>query len=169
VGHNIALQTKIINAFHASALGGHSGVQTTYQRATRLFYWLGLKSDVQSFVQQCLICQQAKHELCKYPTLLQLLTIPKLYWQDISMDFVEGLPNSQGYYVHMVVIDRLSKYAHFLLVKHPYTASHIAQLFFDNIVKLHGIPRTIVLDRDRVFYKSVLEGVISVVGNTITT
>lgn len=76
VGQNTAIQTKTINAFHASALGGHSGVQTTYQRVKELFYWPGLKRDVQSFVQQCLICQQAKHELFKYPGLLQPLPIP---------------------------------------------------------------------------------------------
>jgi hypothetical protein len=145
VGQNTAIQTKITNAFHASALGGHSRVQTTYTKVKKLFYWPGLKRDVQSFVQQCLICQQAKHELCKYPGLLQPLPIPHYCWQDLSMDFVEGLPKSQGYSMILVVVDRLTKYAHFIPVKHPYTASQVAQLFFDNIVKLHGVPRLLYL------------------------
>jgi hypothetical protein len=167
VGHKTALQTKTINAFHASALGGHSGVQTTYQRVKRLFYWPSLRSDVQSFVQQCLICQQAKHELCKYSGLLQPLPFPEHCWQDISMDFIEGLPKSQGYSVIMVVVDRLSKYAHFLPVKHLYAASHIAQLFFDHIVKLHGVHRTIVSDRDKVFISQFRKELFQLLGTQL--
>jgi hypothetical protein len=72
-------------------------------------------------------------------------------WQEVSMDFIKGLPKSEGYTVIMVIVDRLNKYAHFIPVKHPYTASSIAQLFLDNIVKLHGMPQSIVLDRDTIF------------------
>jgi hypothetical protein len=70
---------------------------------------------------------------------------------DLSMDFVEGLPKSQGYNVIMVVVDRLTKYAHFVPVKHPYTADSITQLFMDHIVRLHGIPHSIISDRDITF------------------
>jgi len=70
---------------------------------------------------------------------------------DLSMDFIEGLPKSQGYNVILVVVDRLTKFAHFVAVKHPYTAADIAQLFMDNIVKLHGLPQSIVFDRDTIF------------------
>ena len=67
------------------------------------------------------------------------------------MDFIEGLPKSQGFSVILVVVDKLTKFAHFLLVKHPYTAAIIAQLFMDNVVKLHGLPNSIVSDRDTIF------------------
>jgi hypothetical protein len=70
---------------------------------------------------------------------------------DLSMDFIEGLPKSQGYTVIMVIVDRLTKFAHFVAVKHPYTASSIAQLFMDNVVKLHGLLNSIVTDRDTIF------------------
>jgi len=70
---------------------------------------------------------------------------------DLSMDFIEGLPRSQGYSVIFVVVDRLTKYAHFMAVKHPYTAASIAQLFMDNVVRLHGLPQSIVSDRDTIF------------------
>jgi hypothetical protein len=86
--------------------------------------------------------------------LLQPLPIPQGVWRDLSIDFIEGLSKSQGYSVILVVVDRLTKYAHFMVVKHPYTTANIAQLFMDNIVKLHGIPQTIVSDRDTIFVSS---------------
>lgn len=77
VGQNVGLHSKFITTFHSSPLGGHSGIQATYQRLKKLFYWTGLKTDVEQFVRQCNICQQAKHENCKYPGLLQPLPIPQ--------------------------------------------------------------------------------------------
>ena len=77
--------------------------------------------------------------------------MPEGVWRDVSMDFIEGLPKSDRYNVILVVVDRLTKYAHFIPVKHPYTASTIAQAFLDNVVKLHGLPNSIVSDKDTVF------------------
>jgi hypothetical protein len=70
------------------------------------------------------------------------------------MDFIEGLPNSNGYTIILVIVDRFTKYSHFYPIKHPFTASTIAQVFMDNIVKLHGTPKSIVSDRDEVFTSS---------------
>lgn len=67
------------------------------------------------------------------------------------MDFIEALPNSEGYTFIMVVVDRFTKFAHFIPIEHPYTAMTIAQLFLDNVVKLYGMPKTIVSDRDTIF------------------
>jgi transposase InsO family protein len=67
------------------------------------------------------------------------------------MDFVEGLPKSKGVFVILVIVDRFTKYGHFVPIKHPYTAKTIAKAVFDNVVKLHGLPKTIVSDRDKVF------------------
>jgi len=72
-------------------------------------------------------------------------------WTDISMDFIDGLPSSQGHNTIMVVVDRLSKFAYFVPLKHPYTALFVAKAFISNIVWLHGMPLSIVSDRDRVF------------------
>jgi len=65
--------------------------------------------------------------------------------------YIDGLPKSSGKNVIFVVVDRLSKYAHFIAMSHPYTTSSVAQAFFDNVFKFHGMPKTIVSDRDRVF------------------
>jgi len=110
-----------------------------------------MKHQVEDFVKQCAICQQSKHVHHHPLGLLQPLPIPDGIWQDLSMDFIEGLPKSEGFSVILVVVDRFTKYAHFIPIRHPYTASSIAQSFMDNVVKLHGLPKTIVSDRDTVF------------------
>jgi hypothetical protein len=78
--------------------------------------------------------------------LLQPLPIPAGVWQDLTMDFIKGLPKSEGCSVILVVVDRLTKCAHFLPIKHPYTTAAIAQIFLDNMVKLHGLPASIVTE-----------------------
>ncbi|WVZ63910.1 LOW QUALITY PROTEIN: hypothetical protein U9M48_013504 [Paspalum notatum var. saurae] len=138
IGHNSALQTKIIAAMHSTPIGSHSGINTTYYRVKKLFAWKGLKL-------------QAKHNMHRPAGLLQPLPIPVAAWQDLSMDFIEGLPKSKGFNAILVVVDRFTKFAHFLPIKHPYTAQSIARCILDNIVKLHGLPKSIVSDRDPIF------------------
>ncbi|KAK1693984.1 hypothetical protein QYE76_010681 [Lolium multiflorum] len=93
----------------------------------------------------------SKTEKVPYPGLLDPLPIPTSKWSAISMDFIEGLPKSKGHDVILVVVDRLTKYAHFLPLAHPYTVHKVATLFIDNIIKLHGPPTVITTDRDRIF------------------
>nr|GEU64237.1 Ty3/gypsy retrotransposon protein [Tanacetum cinerariifolium] len=102
--------------------GGHSGVIVTFQNLKAMVYWKGY---------------------------LQPLPIPPTIWSSISMDFIEGLPSSQGKTVNFVVMDRLSKYAHFMTLHHPFTASTVAQVFMDNVFKLHGLPHSIISDKDK--------------------
>ena len=110
-----------------------------------------MKKDIQTFVAECDTCQRHKGETIKLPGTLQPLPIPSAIWKDISMDFIEGLPKSGGKSVIFVVVDRLSKYAHFFSLAHPYTAPIVAQVFLDHIFRLHGMPASIVCDRDPTF------------------
>lgn len=151
IAANSALQTKLIAAFHSSAIGGHSGGKATYYRLKQLFSWKGLQRDVEYFVKHCAVCQQSKHELTHPAGLLQPLPIPQGAWQDISMDFIEGLPLSEGSNTILVIVDRFTKYGHFLSLRHPFTAQGVANLVLDQIVSLHGVPKTIVSDRDKIF------------------
>jgi hypothetical protein len=166
IGSNIALQTKLISALHQSAVWGHSGVTATFQRVKKLFTWTGLKSSVEDYVRQCQICQQSKHELIKPAGTLQPLPVPTGPWDDISMDFVDGLPKSDGYNSIMVVVDRLTKVAHFVPLKHPYT-SQVATVLWDNVIKLHGIPLTILSDRDNIFTGAIWRDLLSTTGTKL--
>jgi hypothetical protein len=131
IGENLSLQTKLISSLHDSAFGGHSGIQATYQRIKQLYFWPGLKLAVENYVKQCQICQQAKSMHTKPAGLLQPLPPPTKPWQEITLDFIEGLPTSEGANSILVVVDRLTKYAHFLPLHHPYTAQSVSKLFVD--------------------------------------
>lgn len=113
--------------------------------------WKRMKQDDYSFIRECDVCQRCKGENTGKAGLLQPLPIPEKVWVDISMDFIEGLPKVAGKEVIFVVVHRLSKAAHFMTLKHPYAALDVAQLFMDNVFKLHGLPHSIVSDRDAVF------------------
>ena len=148
---NVTIRNAILEWLHCSGIGGHSGRDATHQRVKSLFYWKGMSKDIQAFVRSCSVCQQCKYDTAASPGLLQPLPIPPAVWSDISMDFVDGLPLSFGKTVILVVVDRLTKAAHFLALAHPYSAITVAQAYMDNIFKLHGLPNTIVGDRDSIF------------------
>lgn len=104
-----------------------------------------------NFVKSCDICQKCKEENVAYLGLLHPLKIPEQAWRNISMDFIEGLPKSQGKDVILVIVDIFTKYGHFLALFHPFTAEKVDELFMEHVFKLHGIPQDIVSDRDRIF------------------
>ena len=110
-----------------------------------------MKQDVIAYVQNCGICQKNKAEHVPYPGLLQPIPVPKQAWLHITMDFIEKLPKSQGYDTILVVIDRFTKFGHFIRLTHPFTAKMVAQNFLDHIYRMHGLPESIITDRDRVF------------------
>lgn len=155
LGNNKLAQQHILQAVHNSGVGGHSGFLPTYYRMKQLFIWPNMKEDIQKHIKECSVCQQAKVEHCKTPGLLQPLPIPDQAWKVICMDFIEGLPKSQRFDTILVIVDKFTKYAHFVPLSHPYTALSVAQAYFDNVYKLHGLPESIVSDRDRIFTSAV--------------
>jgi hypothetical protein len=148
---NSQLKQKVLLELHTSPVGGHSGFLKTYHRVKKDFFWDGLKTNVQRFVAECVVCQQNKVETIKTPGLLQPLSIPSQHWEEVSMDFITGLPKSEGKSVIMVIVDRLTKYAHFCALSHPFKASTVATAFMETFQKLHGSPKIIVSDRDPIF------------------
>ena len=146
-----ALIQQILQEFYKTLIGGHAGYTRTLVRIATQFSWPSMHGDVRKFVQQCLICQQAKAATTLPAGLLQPLLIPSQIWEDLAMDFITGLPSSQGYIMIYVVVDRLSKYAHFTPLKAYYSSIQMAEAFMKMVVTLHGIPKFIVSDRDKVF------------------
>lgn len=110
-----------------------------------------MKTKFFEFIKSCEVYQRCKGESVKSPCLLQPLPIQEKVWQDISINFIEGLSQSHSKSVIMVVVDKQSKYTRFIRLKHPYIAASVAQAFLDNIYKLHGLPQTIVSYKDVVF------------------
>jgi hypothetical protein len=110
-----------------------------------------MKVEVATFTKNYPTCQRNKSENVSYPGLLQPLPILDMTWQHIIMDFIEALPKSEGHDTILVVVDKLTKYAHFISLAHPFSTRTIVQLFLDNVFKLHGLPLAIITDRDRIF------------------
>ena len=96
------------------------------------------------YVAQCEVCHRNKDDNTAYPDLLQPLPIPNQAWSNISMDFIEGLPKSKAKSMILLVVDRFTKYAHFIAMSHPYTALTVAELYWRHIHRLHGSPDSIV-------------------------
>lgn len=134
------LLLAIVEAAHTT---GHEGVQKTRMRLKADFHIPRMKQVVQDFIRSCQVCQQYKVEQLQPAGLLQPLEVPFHAWEHISMDFIEGLPHVNRKSVILTIVNRFSKYAHFVPLAHPYTAGSVARVFFDEVVQLHGFPCSI--------------------------
>jgi hypothetical protein len=129
----------------------HEGAEKTLHRLLTDFYVPSVCTTVCDHVWACTTCQKNKTGQVHPIGLLQPLTVLSVVWCNIAMDFVKGLPCVNGKTVILTVVNRLSKYTHNIALSHPYTAASVAWAFFDSIVRLHGIPESIVSDHDPVF------------------
>lgn len=142
------LLQELLTAVHDD---GHEGIQRTLHRLRRDFHSPNLRRVVQEYIRACTTCQRYKSEHLQPAGLLLPLPVPTSVWSDLGMDFIEALPRVGGKTVILTIVDRFSKYCHFIPLAHPYSAESVAQAFFTDIVRLHGIPQSIVSDRDPVF------------------
>jgi hypothetical protein len=116
------------------------------------YFWPGMKTKVVEYLSRCLECQQVKAEHRHPAGLLQPIPIPEWKWEVISMDFITGLPTTKKQNDSiMVVVDKLTKVAHFIPVKSTHKAINIVEIFMKEIFRMHGLPKTIILDRDTKF------------------
>ena len=143
------LRKAILEEAHSGSFAIHPCSTKMYQDLKMSFWWSGMKRDVSEFVTKCMVCQRVKAEHQVPSGLLQPIRIPEWKWDRITMDFVVGLPlTGRKHDSVWVVVDRLTKSAHFLLVRTDYSLDKLAELYIKEIVRLHGIPISIISDRD---------------------
>jgi hypothetical protein len=149
---NSDLRLSLLHDAHDSVIAGHFGFEKTYGHLRSRFFWPTMAKEVQQYIHTCESCQRNKPSNQLPAGLLQPLPIPDRPWQTITMDFVGPLPKTpRGFDSVTVFVDKLSKQVHFVASNTSDTASQVARIFFDNIFRLHGLPTTIVSDRDAKF------------------
>lgn len=145
----VPLESRLLTlqTFHDHKLAGHFGSQKTMELISCSFWWPGWRQDCKNYVSSCIPCQRSKGTNTKSRGLLKPLSIPERPWAEISMDFIMDLPPSGGFTTTLVITDRLSKMAHFLPMVGTPSASATANVFFKEIIRLHGTPVSITSDR----------------------
>jgi hypothetical protein len=133
---------------HDSSYSIHPGGTKMYKDLKTRYWWYGMKRDIAEYVSLCNTCQRVKAEHQRPVRLLQPLKIPKWKWKEIGIDFIVGLPRMQARYDSIwVIVDRLTKVAHFILTKMTYSGAKLAKFYMSNIVCLHRVLKKIVSDR----------------------
>ena len=145
------LQEEVLRLRHDAPAAGHYGVARTLWKIKRDFYWPGMLKSVTDYVKSCSSCQRHKKRRAKPKGFLQPIPATTLPWKSISMDFITGLPQSASYNAILTVVDRFTKMAHFIPCHKKITALELAPLFIREIYRIHGVPQSIISDRDKLF------------------
>ncbi|GAU51985.1 hypothetical protein TSUD_417850, partial [Trifolium subterraneum] len=162
------LKKMIFDEGHKSGLSIHPGLVKMYQDLRKLFWWPRMHKEIAEYVYACLVCQKSKIEHQKPSGLLQPLFILEWKWDSIAMDFVGGLPKTaKGNEVIWVVVDRLTKSAHFIAIKIGTLVPKLAEIYVEQIIRLHGIPSSIVSDRDPKFTSRFWESLQEALGTKL--
>ncbi|GJT62208.1 putative reverse transcriptase domain-containing protein [Tanacetum coccineum] len=143
------LRSVIMHESHKSKYSIHPGSEKMYQDMKKLYWWPNMKADIATYVSKCLTCARVKAEHQRPSGLLVQPEIPEWKWDNITMDFITKLPrSSQGFDTIWVIVDRLTKSAHFLPIRENDPLDKLARLYLNRIVARHGIPASIICDRD---------------------
>lgn len=141
----------LIQQNHDSPAAGHPGRSKTIELLQRQYYWPNLQKDVERYIRNCHPCQRSRTSRHAPYSILRPLPVPHRAWEDVSMDFVVGLPWSDGFNAILVVTCRLTKMRHLISCRDTTTAKDLARLYIDNVFRLHGLPKSITSDRGSQF------------------
>ena len=156
-----SLRGSSLQLAHDAKYVGHLGVSKTIDLITRQYWWPSIRKDVKAYIQSCDSCQRIKSETQKAKGLLQPLPIPSRQWDEVTMDLITDLPESDGADSVIVFTDKLSKMVHFIPTIKACTASDLAGLFVEKVWSLHGMPRRMIHDRDPRFTSTFWEAFFS--------
>ena len=145
------LKIQLIRDHHDTPVAGHPGRSKTFELLSRLYFWPTMRKDVDRYLKNCHTCQRSRTSRHAPFGTLRPLPIPNRAWEDISMDFVVGLPWSDGFNAVLVVVCRLTKMRHFIPCRGTTSAQDLAQLYVNHVFRLHGLPKTITSDRGTQF------------------
>ena len=152
VPFNKKIMTSILEDAHDIPISGHVGVNKTIEKVSRKFYWPKMHKHINHYVSTCMKCQENKSRNQLPMGLLQPLPVPDRRFQQVTMDFIVQLPMTRnGHDAIIVVVDKLSKKAHYIPTTSNVTAPQVAKLIFEHVVRHHGVPESIVSDRDSKF------------------
>ena len=168
VPNHKGLRLGVLKAHHDSVLAGHQGVSKTAELIQRSYCWLGLRRDVESFIRGCAICQRTKPTRQRPQGFLQSLEVSERPWSSISMDFIEELPNSNGFNSILVVVDRLTKWAIFIPTTTRLNTAGLVDLVIDNVVTQHGFPSNVVSDRGSKFTSRLWKATCTALGMKVS-
>ncbi|KAF1329279.1 Retrovirus polyprotein, partial [Globisporangium splendens] len=159
------LKNRVAYENHDVVTAGHPGYFKTYVAVQKKYYWPRMYKFIKRYVNTCELCQRNKARQMKPPGLLNPLEIPCGRWMDISMDFMVSLPSTNSNFdAIMIIVDRLTKRSMFIPTKTTASAEDTAELFMKHYVKDHGLPRTIVSDRDTKFTSKLWQQVMTIMG-----
>ena len=149
MSNNEDIKQEVLREAHCSKYTVHPGNNKMYQDLKRKFYWDNMKREIALYNSKCLTCQQVKAEHQKPAGLLQPLEVLEWKWEHITMDIVtELLRTRKGHNAIWVIVDRLTKSAHFLAMNIKDQLPKLAKMYIEEIIRLHGVPASIVSDRD---------------------
>jgi hypothetical protein len=148
------LRLRLIREHHDTAIPGHPGQAKTFDLLERQYYWKDMRKQVDQYVRNCHSCQRSRTSRHATFGVLRPLPVPETPWEVFSMDFVVGLPECEGFDAVLVVVDRLSKMRHFIPCHMTIDVVRLAKLFLREEVHLHGLPKTIISDREPQFART---------------
>ena len=152
VPDDLEVKSLLVSELHSVPYAAHPGVQRTIDKVRRYFWWKGMAGDIREFVEACPTCQLEKTDHTMKKGSLQSLAIPEAKWQEVSVDFVTDLPTtSSGEDSIMTVVDRATKMVHLIPCTKTTTAGEAARLYWQHVVRLHGVPRAIHTNRGAQF------------------
>jgi hypothetical protein len=162
------LRNLVLQEMYNVPYARHPRYQKTITVVRGQYFWSGMKKDFTDYLAKCMECRKVKVEHMHPTELLQPLPIPEWKWEIVTIDFITKLPRTARQHDSiMVVVDKLTKAAHYIMIKVTHKAANVAEIYMRDIARMHGAPKAIVLDRDLKFPSNFCKGLFKGFGTNL--